>query len=352
ATHLSRTPLSLNSIGKGYIIGKASDAALKVAGVTGVVVNIGGDLCVRGDLAEPVELVNPRDDAENAPRIARITVHEMAVATSGDYRRGVDIAARHYSHIIDPRTGQPAEQVISATVIAPVPADANALATAFCVLAPEESLRLAAALPNIDCLLITKEGKRVASRGWSRWETPLQVAAVGEVHLGTDKSAPAPSKPGDWDASTELTVSLELARPAGRAPRPFVAVWIEDKDKFPVRTLALWYRGDRWLPDMRSWYQGDQLRSMAEGTNIVASVSSATRSPGKYTLKWDGKDSGGHPVKAGKYTVLIEAAREHGTHQLLKQELDFSGKPQHFDLSTNVEISAASLDYHKKTEVK
>jgi hypothetical protein len=44
-------------------------------------------------------------------------------------------------------------------------------------------------------------------------------------------------------------------------------------------------------------------------------VATATRPAGKYTLKWDGKDNAGKPVKPGKYTVILEAAREHGTYQ-------------------------------------
>lgn len=140
---------------------------------------------------------------------------------------------------------------------------------------------------------------------------------------------------------------FELARIEGRARRPYLAVWIEDKDKFPLRTLALWLEKTRWLPDLKVWYSENKMRSMAEGRDITKSVSSATRRPGKYTLKWDGKDNAGKLVKAGKYTVCIEAAREHGTYQLIRQEVDFSGTPKQFPLAGNVEVSAASLDYRK-----
>jgi hypothetical protein len=126
-----------------------------------------------------------------------------------------------------------------------------------------------------------------------------------------------------------------------------VAVWIEDKDRLPVRTLALWFQKSRWLPDLKSWYRADRLRALADGTELVASVSSATRPAGKYSLIWDGTDNQGKPVKAGVYTVCIEAAREHGTYQITRQEMDFSAAPRHMDLTANVEIASASLDYHK-----
>jgi hypothetical protein len=47
---------------------------------------------------------------------------------------------------------------------------------------------------------------------------------------------------------------------------------------------------------------------------------------------------------------VIEAAREHGTHQVMRQEMDFSGTPQKIELKDNVEISSASLDYRRKTD--
>jgi hypothetical protein len=54
-------------------------------------------------------------------------------------------------------------------------------------------------------------------------------------------------------------------------------------------------------------------------------------------------------VKPGTYTIKIEASREHGTYQLMRQVLVWNGTPQHFDLPGNIEISHVSLDYRKKT---
>ncbi|MEI6605283.1 MAG: DUF2271 domain-containing protein, partial [Verrucomicrobiota bacterium] len=57
-------------------------------------------------------------------------------------------------------------------------------------------------------------------------------------------------------------------------------------------------------------------------------------------------------VKAGKYTVYLEAAREHGTYQIIRQELDCNGTATKIDLKGNVEISSAALDYHHKSDGK
>lgn len=342
ATRLDNAPLILNSFVKSYIVNRAADAAMRAARLDGLVINIGGDLVVRGSLAEDVRVADPKADAENDEPLARLLIRNRAVATSGNYRRGVEINGRWYSHIVDPRTALPVDHVISATVVAPQAADAGALATAFCVLTPEESLRLAASLPEVECLLITKNGERVESKGWRALEAPPAPYA-GPI------AAPTAEAPQAWDQSFELIINLELARIEGRYRRPYVAVWIEDKDHIPVRTLALWYQKPRWLPDLKAWSRASRLRGMAGTAGLTGSVSSATRPAGKYTLKWDGKDSQGNLVKSGKYTVFIEAAREHGTHQLMRQEIDFNGEPKQFNLPGNVEIVSASLDYRKKS---
>ena len=67
ATHLTATPIILNSFTKSYIVDRAARAALATPAVTGVVVNIGGDLVVRGHWTEPVRITDPRHNADNAP---------------------------------------------------------------------------------------------------------------------------------------------------------------------------------------------------------------------------------------------------------------------------------------------
>ena len=160
-------------------------------------------------------------------------------------------------------------------------------------------------------MLVRNDGLRVVSAGWNTLNTPhLQTLALAAPPV---RAAATPAEPGLWDPSYELTIDFELPQVQGfGAHRPYVAVWIENQDRFPVRTLALWFNKMRWLPDLRAWYRDDRTRSQSEGTEILGSVTSATRSPGKYTLKWDGKDNSGKPVKAGRYTVFLEAAREHG----------------------------------------
>lgn len=346
ATHTSETPLAMNSFVKSYIVGHSADAALRVAGVRGVVVNIGGDLVVRGDWNEPVDIADPKSDAENGIPIARLVIRDRAVATSGDYRRGVEIGARHYSHIVDPRTGMPADQIISSTVIARDPADAGALATAFSVLTPDESQRLAATVPDVEYLLVKKNGEIVTSGGWSRLEAPQapRFQPVADPKNGEQKNA------AEWNTDYEVTVGLNLNLIQGfRITRPYVAVWVEDEDGHPVRTIALWFNKLNFLHELTTWY-GDELLYRTDGAReLVRSISSATRPAGQYTLQWNGTDDAGKLVKPGKYRVFVEASREHGTHQLMRQVMDFSGTPKRVELPGGIEIASAYFDYHKIT---
>lgn len=342
ATRVGDTPLVLASFTKSYIVDRAAKAAL-AAGATGAVVNVGGDIVVRGDVKETVAVRDPGASADNASPMAQLVVRNKAVATSGGYRRGFDIGGRHYSHIVDPRTGQPAGHVLSATVVAPNAVDAGALATAMCVLAPDESARLAAQVPGVEYLIVLADGQRLASAGWDGQRTPQPGRLSLPSPVATLHAAQR-----TWDPAFELAVTLELARPGGRARRPYVAVWIEDKDHQHVRTLALWVARPRWLPDLRAWYRADRTRAQAEGTDLVSTVSSATRAPGRYTLTWDGVNQQGKPVSPGAYTVFIEAAREHGTYQLMRQDVTVGGAVSHVEVPGNAEITAAAIDYRKK----
>ncbi len=348
ATHTGDASLVLASFTKSYIMEHAANAALR-EGIGSVVINIGGDIVVRGQLTEPVDIANPREDAENAEPLSQILLHDSTIATSGDYRRGFEIGGRHYSHIVDPRTGMPVENIISSTVVAPVAADAGALATAFSVLTPEESAKLAGSLPGVAYLLVQANGERIESKGWAALEppktAPVQMAAVHRPMASRLGLAPAAA--ALWDPTMELTINFELAPIGGTTKRPFVAAWIEDADHFQVKTLAVWYHEDRWVTEMKAWFRSDRMRAMADGKEIFRSISAATRPPGKYSFRWDGKDNDGKPVKSGKYTVWLEVVREHGTYQLMKQEMDMSGTPKVVSFPANTEVVSSSFDYHK-----
>lgn len=167
ARRLTRLHVSLDALAKGYIVDRAAERARDVQGVSQVLVNIGGDLRHHGARAVSVAITDPHAPADNAPPLAVVHLRDEALATSGGYHRGFVANGCRVSHILDPRTGQPAEQIASVSVIAPDCATADALSTAFSVMQPHESIALADALPGVACMLVERDRTITTSALWT-----------------------------------------------------------------------------------------------------------------------------------------------------------------------------------------
>jgi FAD:protein FMN transferase len=137
----STARVDLGGIAKGYAIDRAA-AALRAGGIPGGMVDVGGDVVCFGSPPQeplwPVSVQNPFGSGS----VATLRLAGGAVCTSGNYERFFEVAGKRYSHIIDPRTGRPAENVASATVIAPDCLRADVWATALSVLGAEGLRRL------------------------------------------------------------------------------------------------------------------------------------------------------------------------------------------------------------------
>ena len=352
AERLSDAPLTLDAIAKGYIVERACTAA--PAGdraVRGLMLNVGGDLRVQGDVTRRIAVAGPRQGSEAMEPLAWVEVKDRAVATSGQKHRGFRIDGRWYSHIIDPRTGDPASAVLAATVIAPRSADADALATALNVLPPAEGLRLADAWPGVACLIVDAAGHLHRNAAWHLHERPsLDAVAL----VAVQKPAPRAKDEGGWGDEHELLVRFEINRPRekGRYRRPYVAVWVEAEDGTPVRNLLLWVSMGgpgpfEWLPDLKRWYADDRARTKANKTDAFR-IAQPTRPPGEYSVLWDGKDDRGKPLKPGTYTVLVEAVREQGGYGLIRKQVVLAGDSFVEELKGNDEIKSATLEYRRK----
>ena len=178
------------------------------------------------------------------------------------------------------------------------------------------------------------------------------LALTGFSALGARRAFAAPAAP-KWDDHFELAVDLEIAAQEGsRYHRPYVAVWVEDASGKEVRTLSTWVntsgRGPRYIRELRRWSRTASDVQQAGGPDLVGTVSSATRLPGRYTVTWDGKDESGRAVEQGTYRVIIEAAREHGTYGIMQEDMTFGAKPAIVDLAGNTEIKGARLDYRRR----
>ncbi|CAN5658985.1 hypothetical protein BH23PLA1_BH23PLA1_26690 [soil metagenome] len=354
AERRTECPLSLDAIAKGYIIEQACQAAMvEEHGIRGLLLNVGGDLRAIGEAPWTIGLAPALGDSESAEPFAQIEIKERALATSGNAHRGFQISGRWYSHIFDPRTGQPVEPILQAAVIAPRSADADVLATIFNILSVEESLRLARALPDVECQIVTSDGRVQSSEGWQRFETP----EASELALQAEKAKPAlDSGEIPWGEEFELVIEFEINRPevaAGRYRRPYVIVYVEDEHGEIVRHLVVWISiagsgPEQWLPDVRRWYRSGTNPDPIEKRNTANVLGRPTRPPGEYIVVWDGNDDRKQPLPPGEYTVFIEAAREHGTHQIIRKPVNLRDQPFVETLEGGVEIQSATIEYRRK----
>ncbi|MBN2375829.1 MAG: FAD:protein FMN transferase [Sedimentisphaerales bacterium] len=175
--------INVNAIAKGYAVDRAL-AATRKPGVIAGLVDIGGEIaCFGSDAPDKPWRVGIQDpfaeDLDNPlSQKARwvIELNDCAIATSGNYRQYITIQGRKFSHIIDPRTGRPADLLPSVTIIAPNTADADALATAVSVMGPEKGLELINSLSQTEGFFITGTNgkpKIYRSDGFAQYEAQL-----------------------------------------------------------------------------------------------------------------------------------------------------------------------------------
>jgi FAD:protein FMN transferase len=173
----SNLPVNFNAFAKGWIVDRACLVAAQLEGVQDVLVNIGGDLRHSGQTGslgeQRVTIADPFSSIDNAPALCEVRIQNQAVASSGNSRRGFQIGSDWFSHVIDPRTGWPVKHTVAVSVIAPDAATADALATAFCVLEVEESLRLADELPDIACLIVSEDRQVQTNKRWPQFSSPF-----------------------------------------------------------------------------------------------------------------------------------------------------------------------------------
>ena len=135
-----RMMLDFSAIAKGYGTDRVA-RLLMSHDVANFMVEIGGEVYAKGNsekrlpwrigVSKPVD--DPDNDAQELETVLNVT--NQAMATSGNYRNFYYKGGRKYAHTIDPKTGRPVQHsLLSATVLAPTCAEADAYATSFMVM--------------------------------------------------------------------------------------------------------------------------------------------------------------------------------------------------------------------------
>ncbi len=164
--------LDVGAIAKGYAVEMAA-RSLEEKGVTGYVINVGGNVRTIGKKADgtkwTVGIENPAEDGAEG-YLAYLELEGESLVTSGSYQRYYVVDGKRYHHIIDPETLMPAEGYTSVSVVCKSSAQGDAFSTALFCMSLEEGMALVEQTPGVEAMWVTKDGTCHRSSGFSEYE--------------------------------------------------------------------------------------------------------------------------------------------------------------------------------------
>ena len=150
--------LNLGSIGKGYALDRC-DELLGARGIEDFAIHGGmSSILARGNRPGSESgkgwTIVLRHPLRHDQKLLQVQLHNRALATSGSANQFFHFEGKRYAHVIDPRTGFPADGLLSATVLAPTAAEADALATAFFVMGADQTIAFCTARQDLAVILV------------------------------------------------------------------------------------------------------------------------------------------------------------------------------------------------------
>ena len=167
--------LDLGGMGKGWTVDRAAD---RLQGLGPFLINAGGDIfgyhTPPGKKGWEIDLIHPLQPEQF---IARVQLHHQALATSTIARRRWRQNGQVRHHLIDPRTGQPAQtDAVSVTVVASRTVLAEIYAKVVLILGVEPGLAYLQKLPGVEGLIFTAESDVVYTPGLASFLDRLEPA--------------------------------------------------------------------------------------------------------------------------------------------------------------------------------
>ncbi len=152
--------IDVGAVAKGYAVERLYERLVD-EGADSMAINAGGNIKTIG--LNPsgekwrIGITNP-DTSSYESFACRIAIGEIALVTSGDYRRYFISGGKKYHHIIDPTTLQPAEYFSSVSILASDSGLADALSTALFCMSYDDGVKLVSSLSGVEVIWITKDG--------------------------------------------------------------------------------------------------------------------------------------------------------------------------------------------------
>lgn len=148
--------INLGGIGKGYALDRCA-ARLHAAGIENYLIHGGASSVAAYGTQSTISegwIIGIAHPTRESKRLAEMRLVNQAIATSGGRHQSFLHRGRRLSHIIDPRTGRPAEGILSVTVAAPSATTADILSTAFFVLGPERTFEFCDSHPELAVIIV------------------------------------------------------------------------------------------------------------------------------------------------------------------------------------------------------
>ncbi|MDP2175192.1 MAG: FAD:protein FMN transferase [Bacteroidota bacterium] len=158
--------LNYNGIAAGQMVDLIAKTFDSIYHFKNYYINISGEIRAKGnngsDSYWPIKIEKPMLNSHKQIAFATLPLKNYSLATSGNYRQFFFKEGKRYGHSIDPISGYPARnEMLSATILAPNAALADAYATACMVMGLKKSIQLIESKPELKAFLIYEKDKKI-----------------------------------------------------------------------------------------------------------------------------------------------------------------------------------------------
>jgi thiamine biosynthesis lipoprotein len=156
--------IDLGGIAKGYAV-DAATKVLKERNIKSAMVDAGGEIYALGRKEGKPWRIGIRHPRKIGEVLGIVELEDQGISTCGDYERFFFFKGKRYHHILNPKTGYPADECQSVTIVAKKAAFADGLATGVFVLGPREGMDLIESLEEVEGVIVNKQGEVSVSSG-------------------------------------------------------------------------------------------------------------------------------------------------------------------------------------------
>lgn len=260
--------------------------------------------------------------------LARIAPATNAVVMIDPHQELQKVGSYTLSKILIPKEGWPVEFAPSVMVVAADAVTAAVIARSLVVKPIAAGVRWVDSQPGIEALIMTDTGTIFPTRGWYS----LLIPDAEHQPL--------------WSGDKQFLIEYQtLEHHVAEYRRPCVALWITNSEQQLVRQLVVQGDNLRWLKEIPLWWR----KYGRNNEQSVDGLARATTAPGSHMVVWDGRDDKGHKVPKGNYTLHIEAAREHGEHEVVILGFALSGQSFTALAAGEKELGVIKVSFEKES---